>query len=261
MIGKNTIKLIKSLSEKKYRQKEKLFLVEGDKNVKELLESDFKIEQLFATRSFLERNPNLEQAKQIVEVAREEINKASLLMSPQNALALCLLPEPKPLPEEMDSLSLFLDEIQDPGNLGTIIRICDWFGIKQLFCSPGCADLYNPKVIQAAMGSICRVNVWNTDFLPIAQTALKSGSIIAGAFLDGENIFTEKLPEKTLLVMGNEGNGISAGTAALIRKRIKIPAFSSEEKKAESLNVAIATAIICSEVRRQNHFPELLKMQ
>lgn len=260
MIGKNTIKLIKSLSEKKYRQKEKLFLVEGDKNVKEVLASDFKIEQLFATHSFLEFATNLEKAKQISEVTREEISKASHLKSPQNALALCFLPEHKSLPEEMDSLSLFLDEIQDPGNLGTIIRICDWFGIKQLFCSPGCADLFNPKVIQATMGSFCRVKTWNSEFLPVSQIARKSGSIITGAFLEGENIFTEKLPEKTLLVMGNEGNGISADTAALIQKKIKIPGFSQEDTKAESLNVAIATAIICSEFRRQTVYPGLLKV-
>ena len=260
MIGKNTIKLIKSLSEKKYRLKERLFLVEGDKNVIEVLASDFKIEQLFATHTFLERAPNLEKVKQISEVTKEEINKASLLISPQNALALCSLPELIPLPENLDSLSLFLDEIQDPGNLGTIIRICDWFGIKQLFCSPGCADLFNPKVIQATMGSFCRVKVWNTEFLPVNQLARKSGSKITGAFLDGENIFTEKLPEKLLLVMGNEGNGISAETAALIQKKIKIPDFSQENAKAESLNVAIATAVICSEFRRQTVYPGLLKM-
>ena len=260
MIGKNTIKLIKSLSEKKYRLKERLFLVEGDKNVKEVLASDFIIEKLFATHSFIERTSNVEKAKQISEVAKDEISKASLLMSPQNALALCLLPEHESLPENLDSLSLFLDEIQDPGNLGTIIRICDWFGIKQLFCSPGCADLFNPKVIQATMGSFCRVKTWNTEFLPVSQIARKSGSIITGAFLEGENIFTEKLPGKTLLVMGNEGNGISADTAVLIQKKIKIPGFSQEDTKAESLNVAIATAIICSEFRRQTVYPGLLKV-
>lgn len=260
MIGKNTIKLIKSLSEKKYRLKERLFLVEGDKNVKEVLASDFIIEKLFATHSFIERTSNVEKAKQISEVAKDEISKASLLMSPQNALALCLLPEHESLPENLDSLSLFLDEIQDPGNLGTIIRICDWFGIKQLFCSPGCADLFNPKVIQASMGSFCRVKTWNTEFLPVSQIARKSESIITGAFLDGENIFTEKLPEKTLLVMGNEGNGISADTAVLIQKKIKIPDFSQENTKAESLNVAVATAIICSEFRRQTVYPGLLKV-
>lgn len=260
MIGKNTIKLIKSLSEKKYRLKERLFLVEGDKNVKEVLASDFIIEKLFATHSFLEHTSNVEKAKQISEVAKDEISKASLLMSPQNALALCLLPEHESLPENLDSLSLFLDEIQDPGNLGTIIRICDWFGINQLFCSPGCADLFNPKVIQATMGSFCRVKTWNTEFLPVSQIARKSGSIITGAFLDGENIFTEKLPEKTLLVMGNEGNGISADTAVLIQKKIKIPGFSQEYTKAESLNVAVATAIICSEFRRQTVYPGLLKV-
>lgn len=256
MVSKNTIKLIKSLALKKIRVKENLFLVEGDKNVSEVLVSQFNIEKLFATSTFLEKNKSLlKKAQMVTEVTQQEINQASLLKSPQNSIALCTLPEPKSLPEKPDSeLCIYLDDVQDPGNLGTIIRICDWFGINPLFCSPKTADLFNPKVIQASMGSFCRVEVYYTLFDLVAQFANNFEIPIIGAFLDGNNIYQEKLPSKALLVMGNEGNGIGAEIEKIIEQKIKIPAFNINPTSAESLNVSVATAIICSEFKRQNHF-------
>jgi TrmH family RNA methyltransferase len=256
MISKNTIKLIKSLDLKKIRIKENVFVVEGDKNVSEVLDSKFNIEKLFATSAFLAiSNVGLENAKLVIEVTKDDIKQASLLKSPQNSIALCTLPDSKTLPDKIDSnLSIYLDDIQDPGNLGTIIRICDWFGIEHLFCSLKTADLFNPKVIQASMGSFCRVEVFYTPFESVAGLASKSGVPIYGASLDGENIYEQKLPPKALLVMGNEGSGISAEIENLIDRKIKIPEFNRNPKSAESLNVSVATAIICSEFKRQNFF-------
>ena len=256
MVGKNTIKLVKSLSLKKFRIKEKLFLVEGDKNVSEVLDSDFQVEKLLATDSFLNNHHSLKKnAKLIFEVSEQNIRELSLLKNPQNSIALCRLPDQERLPDKIDSdLTVYLDDIQDPGNLGTIIRICDWFGLQVLFCSSNTADMFNPKVIQASMGSFCRVKVFYTRFEEVSQLAHKSGIPVLGAFLDGENIYHKKLPEKALLVMGNEGNGICVDIEKAVDQKIKIPEFNQNQKSAESLNVSVATAIICSEFKRRKYF-------
>ncbi len=250
MISKNTIKLIKSLAHKKFRLQEKLFLVEGDKNVAEVLKSKFKVEQLYATSDFLNlNNPHVVNTTSIIEVSKDDIDRASLLKSPQNSLAVCKLPDDFSLPEAISDLAIFLDGIQDPGNLGTIIRICDWFGISQLFGTQDTVDMFNPKVIQATMGSFCRVQIIKTSFDKIAQIAKKSGALIMGTFMNGNNIYREELPSNALLVMGNEGNGIRPEIEKFIEIKISIPSFTSG---AESLNVAMATAIICSEFRRNS---------
>jgi TrmH family RNA methyltransferase len=253
MIGKSTTKRIKSLALKKYRQKEKLFIVEGDKNVLEVLQSNFEVKQLFATHDFLTKNSAFtSQAKQITEVAIDELKKLSLLKHPQNSLAVCTLTDKKSLPEKLDkNLSLYLDGIQDPGNLGTLIRICDWFGINQLFCSPDTADIYNPKVIQASMGSFCRVDVWYTPFDELINIAKESNVSVFGSFLNGRNIYNEKLPGQALLVIGNEGNGIRESVVKAIDHKITIPSYAKNGKGAESLNAAVATGIICAEFKRQ----------
>ncbi len=183
----------------------------------------------------------------VFEVPKDDINRASLLKNPQNSLAVCKLPDDLSLPDTINDLAIYLDGIQDPGNLGTIIRICDWFGINQLFCSPDTVDMYNPKVIQATMGSFCRLHAQKTTFELVAQIAINSNATIFGAYMDGNNIYHEELPAKALLVMGNEGNGIGHEPEQFIERKIGIPKFKAE---AESLNVAIATAIICSEFRR-----------
>lgn len=254
MISKSTIKLIKSLALKKYRVKENLFLVEGDKNVVEVLKSGYHVEQLFATENFIAENSDaIRSAKFVHEVEQREIKKASLLQNPQNSLSICSLPESPHFPKSLnENLSVFLDEIQDPGNLGTIIRICDWFNIEYLFCSLNTADMYNPKVIQASMGSFSRLKVIRTDFTAVLQLAKTTATPIFGAFLEGQNIYQEQLPKRALLVVGNEGSGIGNEIKTVIDKKIKIPEFKIETIGAESLNVSVATAIICSEFKRQN---------
>lgn len=261
MVSKNTIKLIKSLSLKKNRIKENLFLVEGDKNVSEVLASEFEVEKLIATNKFLEKyKPLIKNANLVAEVTQQEINQASLLTNPQNSIAICSLPKTKILSELIEpGLWIYLDDIQDPGNLGTIIRICDWFGINHLFCSPQTADLFNPKVIQASMGSFCRIHVCYTPFEPLIKLASKLEMPILGAFLDGKNIYQQEFPSKALLVMGNEGNGISPEIEMGIEQRIKIPEFNPNPASAESLNVSVAMAIICSEFKRQSNFPSYSK--
>ena len=249
MISKSTIKLIKSLKHKKVRLKENLFLVEGDKNVSEVLNSSFEIEQLFATKDFLLSNEDvLFRPKSISEVSKESIKKSSLLNNPQDSLALCKLPNKLLFPEVLNDLSIYLDGIQDPGNFGTIIRICDWFGIQHLFCSSDTVDFYNPKVIQASMGSFCRIKTYEIKFSDILKLAKLSGTVISGAYMNGENIYHSELHQNTLIVMGNEGNGIRKEIEDSIDKRLTIPRFN---ENTESLNVAVATAIICSEFRRR----------
>ena len=252
MISKSTIKLIKSLALKKFRSKENLFLVEGDKNVTEVLNSKYRVEKLYATNSFLSNNTEeCKKANSFLKVDYADIKKASLLKNPQNCLAICTLPQQPDHPKQLkNNLSIYLDDIQDPGNLGTIIRICDWFNIEHLFFSPNTVDLYNPKVIQASMGSFCRVQAWNTTFEIIEKLAQSSQTPIFGAFLDGKNIYKENLPQKAILVMGNEGNGIQKEIENKISNKIKIPEFSGDNDGAESLNVSVAAAIICSEFKR-----------
>jgi RNA methyltransferase, TrmH family len=251
MISKSKIKLIKSLSSKKFREKHRLFLVEGDKNVSEVLNSKYSVKELYATENFIKKHENaVHCAETIIKTEPGELKKASLLVQPRNALAICVLPASETLMPELRGLSLFLDGIQDPGNLGTIIRICDWFGLEQLFCSPCTADVFNPKVIQSSMGSFCRVDVVYRPFEIIAEMARSLHIPIYGTFTRGRNIYGENLPAKALVVLGNEGGGISSEVAAKTDYKIKIPLFKKGTTGPESLNVAVVAGIICSEFRR-----------
>ena len=170
------------------------------------------------------------------------------------------MPGQMEIPDYLEkNLSIYLDGIQDPGNLGTILRTADWFGIEYIFCSPDTADIYNPKVVQASMGSICRTKVIYSNFEQIKKLSRISNAEIAGAFLEGKNIFKEMLPSKTILVIGNEGNGISKEIESEVQIKIMIPSFATENITAESLNVAVATGIICAEFRRQQFFKNYSK--
>ena len=252
MLGKKKINLVHSLAQKRFRQKENLFLAEGNKIVCEVLNSRFRIKELIATQEFLSHNDiAVSDGTRITEAAPEEIKKASLLKNPQQSIAMCELPAELPLPDKMAGLAYYLDDIQDPGNLGTIIRIADWFGMDYLFCSPGTVDVFNPKVIQASMGSFCRVKVIYTPFDYIVSMSNRSGVSIFGTYLNGTSIYSPGLPKEAIIVLGNEGNGISKATDRNITKRLTIPSYSKEKKGAESLNVAIAAGIIGSEFRRQ----------
>ncbi len=252
MIGKKKINQIKSLAQKKFRQKEQLFLVEGDKIVSEVLTSHLVIKELFATKEFLEKNKStLSGIEKIFEINLTDIKKASLLKTPQNCLALCSLPVDIPLPQKLSGISFFLDGIQDPGNLGTIIRTSDWFGMEYLFCSCDTADVYNPKVIQSSMGSFCRIKVHYLNFADLNSLALHSEIPVLGTFMEGTSLYSSILPSSALVVLGNEGNGIRFDIAEKISTKLNIPPFYNGKKGAESLNVAVTAGIIGSEFRRQ----------
>lgn len=244
MISKNQLKYIRQLEQKKYRRREGLFVAEGTKVVGDLLQR-YRPKAVFATADW--------QAPAGIKpqlVTDDELRRISFLQHPQQVLALFPLPSVNSLPSSVNSeLSLALDGVQDPGNLGTIIRIADWFGISTIICSEDTVDAWNPKVVQATMGSIARVNIIYinlSDFLD----SLPADFPVYGTFLDGENIYTQELTHEGLIIMGNEGNGISDAVRAKVNRRLLIPDFHQGET-ADSLNVAIATAITCSEFRRR----------
>jgi len=240
MLSKSQIKLIKSLSQKKFRNKHGLFVVEGLKGVREFLNSDFELVSLYAV------DRDFEVSQQSLELIDEkELKKISFLKTPQKALAVFKIPVMED--PNIRDLTVVLDGVRDPGNLGTIIRLCDWFGIENITCSLDTVNCYNPKVVQASMGSLTRVRIFYTD-LPNFLKANQDIPVF-GAMLDGENIYSEKKPDNAFIVMGNEANGISEEIQALISKRITIPQFG-KIKETESLNVATATSIILSEFRR-----------
>ncbi len=254
MLSKNKIKLIQSLARKKVRDQERIFLVEGDKMVMEAVHSDYSVEMLCATDSFLNSGQlPPDAAREVITVSDEEIRKASLLQSPQHSLAVVKMKEDQfSLPSICNKLSLALDFIQDPGNLGTMIRTADWFGIEYLLCSDDTVDCYNPKVIQASMGAIFRVKVYYLSLAQILQQAVDSGIPVFGTFLDGENLYSHPLSSSGILVMGNEGNGISEEVEKTVSQRLFIPPYPESTPRSESLNVATATAICCAEFRRRH---------
>ncbi len=253
MLSKNKIKFIHSLAGKKIRDQEKSFLVEGDKMVTEAIRSDREVELICATEDFLTSNRiPVNAAREVIPVSREEIKKASLLQSPQHALAIVKMNQHEFRPSlVLSALSLALDRIQDPGNMGMIIRIADWFGIEQVLCSADTADCYNPKVIQASMGAIFRVEVHYLDLGEVLKKSTEAGVPVFGTFLNGQNLYTHHLSHQGILVMGNEGNGISPEVEKFVTQRLFIPSFPEGQKRSESLNVAAATAICCAEFRRR----------
>ena len=249
MLSKNKIKYINSLKRKKVRENENLFLAEGNKLVHEIINSNFLIKNIIATKSWLEENKNL-NIEEIITATESELKKISSLTNPQNVIAVVEKPSFSWSEKKIfKSLSLVLDDLQDTGNLGTIIRIADWFGIEHIFCSKNTVDVFNPKVIQATMGSITRVKVFYLD-LPVffkKITKEKKDFNIYGTFLEGKNIYKNKLSDKGFIIMGNEGKGINDNLLEFINQKITIPSFSLNE--VESLNVSVATAIICAEFK------------
>ena len=240
MISKNEIKYIQSLSHKKTRDEEEVFIAEGAKVIGEFVTAGWFLEHLYYTDADL---PQILPSRK-TQVTDAELQKMSALTTANNCLAIFRMPDEKPIAQS--GLIVALDDIRDPGNLGTIIRLCDWFGISQLVCSKETAELYNPKVVQATMGSMTRVNVNYVDLIGfLSATKLP----VFGTFMDGENIYAQTLPDAGVIVLGNEANGISTGVGALCLNRIAIPRFGTLQQT-ESLNVASATAIVLSEFRR-----------
>ena len=240
MLEKSTINRVKSLNNKKYRQSEQLFVAEGSKIILELLGSKIQIEQVFATQDWAAKYENRIKANKLVIATQKELERMSGLKSIPDVLMLAKIPIQKFNASLLsNSLTIALDTIQDPGNLGTIIRTADWFGIKNIVCSQSCADVYNNKTIQASMGSFARVNIFYEDL----KTLFSENKFqIFGAVLNGKNISEIKPPQNGILLIGNEGNGISTELIPFITQNISIPKYG----EAESLNAAVATSIICA---------------
>ncbi len=243
MISKNQIKYIRQLEQKKFRKRENCFVAEGPKVVGDLMKR-YQPKAIFATRAWLD---GAGIGSQATEITDEELRRISFLQNPQQVLALFFIPST--IFYQPSTLSLALDSVQDPGNLGTIIRIADWFGIDTIYCSEDTADAYNPKVVQATMGSLAHVHIIYCDLLQLFD-ALPPSYPVYGTLLDGDDIYQQPLSQEGIIVMGNEGNGISEAVRQRVTRRLLIPNFHQGES-AESLNVAIATAITCSEFRRR----------
>ncbi len=246
MLSKSQINLLKSLQHKKFRSGQSFFLVEGHKSIAEFINSAYQIETVYHTSAFEPKVLNLSQKINLCEISVTELEKISSLKTPQDVIAQVKLPQWPALDHSQlaGKFSIVLDGIQDPGNMGTIIRIADWFGIHYIVCSTDTVDVYNPKVIQASMGSLARLKVYYTDLTDfLAEIKLPA----FGALLDGDNIYNTDFGREGLIIMGNEGNGLRPEVQKLVTQAVTIPRIG----KAESLNVAIATALLCSEITRK----------
>lgn len=260
MLPKSLIKIIKSLKYKKFRELNGLFVAEGEKIVNDLItrytetKSLFLIHSVLATSDWYKNNKLLPgKAFDLVEITEDELKRISLLTTPNKVLALVKIPD-YPLEENFaeDNLSLVLDDIQDPGNLGTIIRIAYWFGITNIICSENSVDLYNPKTVQSTMGSLWSVRIFYRELKPFLRHYYENTDVpVIGTFLSGSNIYSMEAVRSGMIVLGNEAHGISKELEPYIRSRISIPPFSDKHRP-DSINVAQAAAIICSELRR-NH--------
>ncbi|MGU3375043.1 TrmH family RNA methyltransferase [Chryseobacterium sp. M5A1_1a] len=238
MLTAHTIKVLQSLDKKKFRQKYNLFLVEGNKIICELFNSNFKVKEILSTDPQKLDRTDIP----VTHISENELKKISFLKTPKDSVAICYLAEEETWKDK--NIQLVLDGIQDPGNLGTIIRLADWFGIEQIICSEDTVDVYNPKVIQATMGSFTRVNMVYTD---LVEYLSKTENVNIGTDMDGENIYTFDRPEKVNLILGNEGNGMRPETEKLLQKCISIPRFGKSQST-ESLNVSMAAGIILGQL-------------
>lgn len=248
MISASKIKYVKSLGVQKFRKLHQQFVVEGPKMMDELFASDFTLVEIFAVEDWIDEHRALPEMyrKQITKVTEKELSRLSSLKTPNQVVATVNIPEREISQKVFGKLLLVLDGISDPGNLGTMIRTVDWFGIQNIVCSSDCVELYNPKVIQATMGSLFRVKVFYGDLNAIF-TKFGSDIPVIGTMLDSENIYNIEFPEQAMIVIGSESHGISPKIQKLLTRRITIPASGSGT---ESLNAAVATGIVCSELMR-----------
>jgi len=258
MISNNQIKIYSSLRSKKYRELHNKFLAEGEKIVLDILKSRsriFRMHSLIATKEFLESHESkmFQEISEVLEVSEAILEKISSLSTPNKAILVCELPSYLPDFRAISGeLSLFLDDIRDPGNLGTIMRTADWFGIHHIFCSRESVDVYNPKVVQSTMGALCRVKVYYVETSSLISEIRKIESFpLIGTVLEGENMYTSDLPSKGIIVMGNESRGISPALINELGYKITIPANAKFSEISESLNVASAAAIVMAEFRRR----------
>lgn len=245
MLSKSQISFVNALHHKKHRKEQGLFIAEGSKSIVEFIQSNYVVNIVYHTSEAIPKLNNLSHKVKLQEVTTVELNKISTLITPHDALAVIQIPEKTNIKQESfnGKFVLVLDGVQDPGNLGTIIRTADWFGITDIICSEDTVDAYNPKVVQATMGSLSRMNVSYQNLINFLSNV---NIPVYGALLDGESIYDIDFGNEGFIILGNEGNGISEKIQLLIQKAITIPKFGG----AESLNVAISSAIICSEIKR-----------
>lgn len=242
---KAEIQLVRSLSDKRAREEQGLFVAEGEKLISEIRASKLRVRKIYALEGLFE-------GAEVEVVGSKELERLSLLKTPSKAVAVVEIPHHKLRIDTLkERLMLALDEVQNPGNLGTIIRLADWFGITDIVCSRSSADCFNPKVVQATMGAILRVRVHYVDLEQFIQNAAAQHIPVYGTFLEGENLYTASLTEGGIVVMGNEGRGISEPIQKLVTHKILIPPYPADRPTSESLNVAMATGIVCAEFRRR----------
>lgn len=254
MLSKSHLKLITSLRLGKFRHEESLFIVEGVKMVKELLHSNFEIKAIFATNEWISGGhlPPKRYTVEIFEISQAELEKISNLSTPNQVLALAFIRPNESLKCFKNEWILALDQIRDPGNMGTILRTADWFGFKRIVAAHGTVDLWNPKVVQASMGSVFRIPVHYTDLAEFLAKVCNT-AIIYGAFMEGDPVSETNFTDSGVMVIGNESHGISSTIAGLIHKKVTIlPATTDFNVRAESLNASLATAILCYEIQKQS---------
>ena len=252
MLSKQITKIIQNLEKKKFREKYNLFKIEGEKLVAELLRSPLAVHAIIAYPEWIQANGHLLGKNQVLETDEKGMKAISNFQSLPHVMALAEIPNRPYHPDEVaGTLSLVLNGIQDPGNLGTILRIADWFGVSHLLCDRDCASIYNPKCVQASMGAIFRVHAYYLDLPETIRQLKAKGMPVFGTFLDGENIYTSPLPSQGLIIMGNEGKGIAEDIGQLADFRLTIPNFTPTGASSESLNVGVATGIILSEFKRR----------
>jgi TrmH family RNA methyltransferase len=243
MLSKNKIKFIASLHKKKYRQKYNKFIVEGQKIINDIASSNYLINEIYTSNKEI-----AEKYPESILIDNNQMKKISALTNPSDILAVVEIPEQQELKKIPETMVLCLSDIQDPGNFGTIIRTADWFGIKTIVCSLNTVELYNPKTIQATMGAFVNINIYYTCLSEFLKN--NKDKTIYGTYMNGKNIYKTEINNNSIIILGNEGNGISKNIEKFIDTKITIPAFN-ENKKAESLNVSIATAIVLSEIKRK----------
>lgn len=244
---KAEIQLVRALADKRGRTAHGLFVAEGEKLIGELRTSRLRVRKIFALEGLFE-GPEVEP------VTPRDMERLSLLKTPGNSLALVEIPRCDLDTDRLgERLTLALDEVQNPGNLGTIVRLADWFGIGDIVCSENSADCFNPKVVQATMGAILRVRVHYADLTGVLHEAAARGVPVYGTFLDGENLYDAPLTPGGIVVMGNEGRGVTPAVAAQVTRKLFIPPYPADRRGSESLNVAMAAGIVCAEFRRRRH--------
>lgn len=252
MLSKAEIKRISRYKQSKFRNQDNLFIVEGEKMVAELLESACDIQSIYATAQWIDKNKSIIQAKGVAnkttEISEDDLGKISLLSTPNNVYSLVKIQQEN-FSNQTKGLTIVLDGIKDPGNLGTIIRLADWYATERIICSPDCVDVFNPKTVQSTMGSIFRVKVEYTDLKTFLENLPKNFPIYGSIVEGGENIYKKHFQEDSILIIGSESHGISPEIQQYVNHKITIPRFRTDNKP-ESLNASIATAIMISEIKR-----------